>query len=180
LKKIFTILITMSLILVILLGGTVFVMKQIYPKNYEEVVKKYAKEYGIDEFIIYALIKAESNFKTDAVSNKGAVGLMQVIEPTAEEIANSLNYDEFEVEYLKEPEINIQFGTKYFSDLFNYYNNYLLAIAAYNAGIGNVEKWIEEGIIKEDGSDIENIPFKETNMYVRKIIRDYEIYKKLY
>jgi xanthine/uracil permease len=58
--------------------------------------------------------------------------------------------------------------------------NYLLALAAYNAGIGNVEEWINLGIIKPDGTDIENIPFKETNMYVRKILRDYEIYKKLY
>ncbi len=55
-----------------------------------------------------------------------------------------------------------------------------MAIAAYNAGIGNVDRWIAEGIIKEDGSDIENIPYKETNNYVRKIIRDYGIYEKLY
>lgn len=58
--------------------------------------------------------------------------------------------------------------------------NFYLAVAAYNAGIGTVDRWIEEGIIKEDGSDIENIPYKETNNYVRKIIRDYEIYEKLY
>ena len=53
-------------------------------------------------------------------------------------------------------------------------------MAAYNAGMGTVSSWIEEGIIKADGSDIENIPYKETNMYVRKIMRDYEIYQKLY
>jgi len=65
--------------------------------------------------------------------------------------------------------------------LINRYNgNYILAIAAYNAGIGNVDKWLEQGIIVEDASNIENIPFKETNMYVRKIIRDYGIYERLY
>ena len=53
-------------------------------------------------------------------------------------------------------------------------------MCAYNAGMGNVEKWIESGIIKKDGSDIENIPFKETNHYVRKILRDYQIYQDLY
>ena len=56
----------------------------------------------------------------------------------------------------------------------------MLAVTAYNAGIGNVNKWVQEGYIKIDGSDIENIPFKETNNYVRKIIRNYRIYKELY
>ena len=55
-----------------------------------------------------------------------------------------------------------------------------LALAAYNAGSGNVDKWIDSGTLKSDGSDIENIPYKETNMYVRKILRDYKIYKELY
>lgn len=58
--------------------------------------------------------------------------------------------------------------------------NMYLAVAAYNAGIGTVDKWIDQRIIKQDGSDIENIPYKETNNYVRKIIRDYGIYEKLY
>ena len=60
------------------------------------------------------------------------------------------------------------------------YKNKELAVAAYNAGIGTVDTWIEKGIIKQDGSDIENIPFKETNNYVRKILKNYEIYNKLY
>ena len=69
----------------------------------------------------------------------------------------------------------------YFSTLLDKFNqNYILAFTAYNAGLGNVQKWILNGTIKEDGTDIENIPFKETNMYVRKIINNYEMYKKLY
>ena len=75
----------------------------------------------------------------------------------------------------------IKIGTKYLSELLQKYDgNYYLAVAAYNAGIGTVDKWIQEGTIKKDGSDIENIPYKETNNYVRKIIRDYGIYQKLY
>ena len=82
---------------------------------------------------------------------------------------------------LEDEETNIEFGTAYFSKLISYYDgNYYLAIAAYNAGIGTVAKWISEGIIKEDGSDIENIPYKETNNYVRKILKNYRIYKELY
>ena len=73
----------------------------------------------------------------------------------------------------------IRLGTNYISTLLKYYNNNLyLALSAYNAGIGNVNKWIENGIIQKDGSDIENIPFKETENYVRKIQRDYKIYTK--
>lgn len=181
LKKFITILITIAFILLIIFGGFIFIMKQIYPKKYENIVEKYAEEYQIDENMIFALIKAESNFEEDVISNRGAVGLMQLMESTAEEIASNLNYNDFVVEDLKEPEVNIQFGVKYFSELLNHYqNNYLLALTAYNAGIGNVEKWIENEIIQPDGSDIENIPFQETNMYVRKILRDYDIYKKLY
>jgi len=72
-------------------------------------------------------------------------------------------------------------GTKYFADLLELYNgNTNLALTAYNAGIGNVATWIETGIIKKDGSDIENIPFKETRGYVRKIVRNYRIYKTMY
>lgn len=82
---------------------------------------------------------------------------------------------------LKNPETNIKIGTKYISDLINKYNgNIGLSIAAYNAGIGKVDKWIEDGIIKSDGSDLENIPFKETNMHVRKVLKTYNLYKNLY
>lgn len=82
---------------------------------------------------------------------------------------------------LRDAEINIELGTKYFSNLLKQYNkNYNLAITAYNAGIGTVARWIKEGTIKEDGSDIENIPYKETNNYVRKILKNYKIYKELY
>ena len=73
------------------------------------------------------------------------------------------------------------YGTEYYSYLLSHYNGTInLALAAYNAGIGNVDRWIKDGIIKEDGSNIENIPYKETNMYVRKILSNYTMYKKIY
>ena len=71
-------------------------------------------------------------------------------------------------------------GTKYMSMLFNKYQNAGLALAAYNAGSGNVDKWITEGTIDVNGANIENIPYKETNNYVRKILRNYHIYKEIY
>ena len=80
---------------------------------------------------------------------------------------------------LSEPETNINVGTKYLSILLQKYKNIEVAITAYNAGIGTVDTWIEKGIINQDGSNIEKIPYKETNNYVRKILRDYKIYSKI-
>lgn len=125
---------------------------------------------------IYAIIKTESNFNTKIVSKMGAIGLMQIMEETAQEVTDDTEIEEID---LKDPNTNIKIGTKYFKMLLEYYNdNYYLALASYNAGIGNVKKWIESGIIKNDGSDIENIPYKETNNYVRKVLKNYRIYKE--
>ena len=149
----------------------------IYKKDYSEYVIKYSQKYEVDENLIYALIKAESNFKADAVSNKNAQGLMQLMFSTAEEVANK-NGIELTEENILNPDININIGTKYISTLLEKYECVELAIAAYNACICTVDKWIEKVIIKSDGSDIENIPFKETNTYVRKIMIDYKIYSE--
>lgn len=156
------------------------IMKKIYPTKYSQYVEKYADEYKIDKYMVYAIIKAESNFNENAKSASNAIGLMQIMETTAIETANKMGLDVNE-EDLFEPDLNIKIGLKYFADLLKTYdNNYALAIIAYNAGIGNVDKWIAEGIIEEDAKDLENVPFKETNNYVRKILRDYQIYKELY
>lgn len=174
------------LVIVVIIIAKVFnieqiILQNIYPKKYEEYVEKYAEENNIDPLLIFSIIKAESNFKENAESSSGAVGLMQLMEETAKEIAESMNEPILEKEDLKEAETNIKIGIKYYSILQkNYDGNMLLALTAYNAGIGNVNTWIKNGIIKSDGSDIENIPYKETNMYVRKIIRNYKMYNKIY
>ena len=174
------------LVIVVIIIAKVFnieqiILQNIYPKKYEEYVEKYAEENNIDPLLIFSIIKAESNFKENAESSSGAVGLMQLMEETAKEIAESMDEPILEKEDLKEAETNIKIGIKYYSILQkNYDGNMLLALTAYNAGIGNVNTWIKNGIIKSDGSDIENIPYKETNMYVRKIIRNYKMYNKIY
>ena len=155
------------------------IIRQIYPQKYSEYVEKYAEENNIDSLLVYAIIKAESNFKPKVVSKSNAVGLMQLMDATAEDTANKLGI-EYDSEDLKEPEINIMLGTKYFSSLYETYKNIPIALTAYNAGSGNVDKWIQEDVIASDGTDIENVPFRETNNYVRKILRDYEIYKDIY
>ena len=143
----------------------------------------YSKEFSLDENLVYALIKAESNFDANATSGKSAKGLMQIVDDTAIDVAKNLglNLSKEEVlEKMYDVDFNIKLGTKYLSILLLRYENIEIALTAYNAGIGTVDNWIEKGIIKKDGKDIENIPYKETNQYVRKILRDYKIYQKLY
>lgn len=152
---------------------------KIYPLYYIEHVEKYAYEYNVDKYLIFAIIKAESNYDENAVSNRGAKGLMQLMDATAEELAVKININ-LDENNIFTPDVNINLGTKYISILIEKYNNTNLALAAYNAGSGNVDKWIDDGTLKEDGTDIENVPFTETNNYVRKILRDYKIYEEVY
>ena len=171
-KKIFKFLAIIILIAIIIavFKPQTSILKKIYKLEYSEYVYKYSKENNIDSFLVFAIIKNESKFNQSVESSMGAIGLMQLMEPTAVEIANEIGHEVETKETLYDPETNIKIGTKYFAYLIKHYNgNEQLALTAYNAGIGNVDKWIKDGIIKEDGSDLENIPYKETNNYVRKI-----------
>lgn len=182
-KKLIAIGIVIVIIAIFVLLFKDNIMKMIYPKKYEEYVSIYADKYQVEENLIFALIKAESNFDKDSVSNKGAIGLMQLMEETAIDVANKNNI-ELDEENIREDLLkidkNIDIGTKYLGMMLDRYGNIEIALAAYNAGIGTVDNWIEKGIINSDGSNIENIPYKETNIYVRKILRDYKIYSSLY
>lgn len=177
--KFLIVLIVIIVMLIVIFANKNTIMKKFYIIKYSEYVEKYSKEYDVDKYLIYACIKAESNFNEKAESKKGAKGLMQLMDSTGKEIAKGLNMT-IDNDDLFEPEINIKLGTKYISKMLQKYENTKLALAAYNAGSGNVDSWISSGKIKSDGSDAENIPFKETNNYVRKILKDYRIYKELY
>lgn len=186
-KNVKLLIIFLIIILLLILFGPLKIQNRIlemmYPREYENFVSLYSKEYNVDENLVYAIIKAESNFDPDAVSGKSAKGLMQIVDETAMDVAKalSLNISQEELtERLNDVDLNINLGTKYISMLLEKYENIALALTAYNAGIGTVDNWIKKGTLKSDGSDIENIPYKETNQYVRKILRDYDIYQKIY
>ena len=178
----------MIIILLLIIIAFIFLFKDnllkiMYPKTYKEVVSIYSEKYNIEENLIFAVIKAESNFDKDATSNRSAIGLMQLMEETAKDVAkkNGIEIDEDNIkEELCDVYKNIDIGTCYLATLIQKYQNKEVALAAYNAGTGTVDGWIQKGIIKKDGTDIENIPYKETNNYVRKILRDYKIYEDLY
>ena len=178
---IFRILLIIITAILISLSPTVFnklMIKKLYKKDYSEYVSKYAEEYEVDENLIYALIKAESNFNEKAVSHQNAKGLMQLMQSTAQDLANRSQI-KLTKDNILDPDININLGTQYIASLLNKYDSIEVALAAYNAGSGNVDRWIKNGTIKSDGSDIENVPYKETNTYVRKIMRDYKIYNEI-
>lgn len=182
-KTIFIILIVVFIIGIIAIGDIPQkIQKLIYTKEYTEQVEKYSKEHQVDTDLVYAVIKAESNFNPNAKSGKNAIGLMQLMEDTAKDLIKRVDLkisNEELKDKLYDVDININLGTKYLSILLERYGNVEIAVTAYNAGIGTVDNWIEKDIIKSDGSNIENIPYRETNNYVRKILRDYKIYKNL-
>ena len=137
-----------------------------YPVAYEEEIKAASEEFGVEEHIIYATIYCESSFDKNAVSNMDAHGLMQLLPSTFEWLAGR----ECTEEELHDPALNILYGTKYLSILYKRYNNWDMAHAAYHAGNGRVDKWIEEGevVVDADGR-LTGIPIRATEVYVEKV-----------
>ena len=146
------------------------------PREYERIATKYAFSYGVDVNLVFAVIKTESNFYDDAVSDKGAVGLMQIMPQTAKYLCLLLdeNFDEID---LFDAETNIRFGTYYLSYLAKKFPDRDKQILAYNAGEGNVKKWQTE--FGED-FDKEQIPFRESAQYLEKVNRYLKLYKQKY
>lgn len=177
-------LITICIIIIICIFLNFFLNTFIYKDNYLDIISSKTKDYYVDPYLVLSVIKAESNFDKDATSHKEAYGLMQLLYSTAKEVNEEVALaNDLQVSDLYNEEVNIVLGTKYISDLIKYYNgNYHLALCAYNAGCGNVDKWIEQGIIDKDFSvkEAEKIPYNETKNYIKRVINNYKMYKILY
>ena len=154
--------------------------KEKYPLKYEETIVKYADQYDLDPYFVAAVINTESGFDAQAVSNAGAMGLMQVMPETGEWIAGKLGIDEFSRDMLLEPETNIEMGCWYLSFLQERFPSEEIVMAAYNAGHGKVQEWLSDPQYSADGKTLTSIPFKETDHYVKKVAKAYEEYKKHY
>ncbi|PYG89795.1 soluble lytic murein transglycosylase [Ruminiclostridium sufflavum DSM 19573] len=158
-----------------------YILKYMYPIKYSQYVERYSDEYGLDRNLVYSIIKAESGFNPNAVSVRNAKGLMQIMDSTGEWAAEKMNIENFESGMLLEPETNIRIGCWYIARLLNQYDsNVELALTAYNAGSGNVSKWLKNTDISSNGKTLDRIPFEETENYVKKIKRYNYVYKKLY
>lgn len=144
-----------------------------YPLYMEEYVSGATEKYGVDPYLIYSVMKAESKFDEEAVSVKGAQGLMQITPETAKWAMEKMGIEG----EIFEPETNILVGSWYLSKLISDYDgNLIAALAAYNAGGSNVNKWM----YKDRGLTLQDIQFQETYDYVYKTLEYYQNYKKLY
>ncbi len=150
----------------------------IYQTDFEEYVEKYSDEFNVDPALVYAVIKVESNFNPSAVSDVGAIGLMQMIEDSFDWVAWKLGRDDLDYEDLYDPEYAVMFGSYMVGYLYDRYKSVELTAAAYHAGMGKVDEWIESGLVDPQNVDISDISGKNTAHYVSKILRAYEHYKK--
>lgn len=153
--------------------------KEMYPLKYSEFVDESSVNFGVPRKIIYAVIKCESDFDSTAQSSAGAIGLMQIAPATFEEISRKLG-DSYERGMMYDPETNIRYGTYYLSYLYRYFGNWDVVFAAYNAGMGNVSKWLEDRAYSDEEGRLVNIPFAETEQYVNKVNDAINKYLDLY
>jgi soluble lytic murein transglycosylase len=151
-----------------------------YPLKYRELVKKYSEMYDLDPYLVLSVIKTESGFRHTAVSRKNAMGLMQITRGTGEWSAEKIGLQDFTADMLFDPETNIKIGCWYLSRLYTEFGDTELVLAAYNAGSGNVSRWLNDKELSPTGKTLDKIPFRETEEYLKKVRNSYLIYKKLY
>ncbi len=155
--------------------------QRLYPLHYEQLVKKYAKQYKVDTALIFAMILEESRYRKDAISWAGAIGLMQIMPATGRELARRLNIRRFRTSMLKDPEINIRMGTKYIGELNSMFDdNAMLVTGAYNGGPGRMRRWLDTKKIKDLDEFVEKITIRETRLHIKKVINSYDNYVEIY
>ncbi len=151
-----------------------------YPRYYVNEINIAGRKLSIDPFLIIALIREESYFNENAKSPVNATGLMQIMPSTANYILSKLSVNTYNSINLEDERFNLYVGCNYLKYLKERFNNDLYVVAAYNGGEGAVNKWIKANKTSDDDEFIENIPFPETQNYVKKVFRAYHMYKKIY
>lgn len=159
---------------------SVAVLRMVYPRKYSEFVTDYARQYGLNENLVYAIIKCESGFNPDSVSRAGAVGLMQITPDTLTWAAMKEGENDVLADALYDEKTNIRYGCCIYSLFLNEFGDTATALAAYNAGRGNVIKWLGNRFYSDDGILLKSIPFSETAKYVKKVQTVKRIYELIY
>ena len=153
-------------------------LRAIYPRPFYNEVSKWAKEYDIPEYIMYALIRSESFFRPLVISHAGAVGLSQLMPSTAKDIARALKISHYDI---TNPDTNVRFGSYYLSKMLKKFNGHLMpSMCSYNAGPVAVSRWLKKNTIKEEDLFVETIPYNETRNYGKKLLATACIYGMLY
>jgi len=163
----------------------------IYPIDYQDEIRSASTQSQLDPFLVSAIIRVESNFKSDKISSKGAIGLMQIMPDTAEWIIERSSSSEYLEDEMTIPEVNIQIGSWYINSLQKQFEQRIakmdsnqdritLVAAAYNAGPGNVTRWLEEGVWDGTYSELAFVPFGETRHFVQRILYYYKKHERYY
>jgi soluble lytic murein transglycosylase len=153
----------------------------LFPRPYWDSLRRHADENGLDPYLVSALIRQESEFNPSAVSHSNALGLMQLLPSTGKGEAKALGLKGYNQDSLFDPNVNIELGTRYFRKMVDHFNGQVeYALAAYNAGDNRVEDWRSSGTYRDIDEFVESIPFTETREYVQAIVRNAEVYKRVY
>jgi soluble lytic murein transglycosylase len=154
--------------------------KVLFPLDYWPLIRRHSGQRGLDPYLIAALVAQESTFDADVRSSANAYGLMQIVPSTGRRLARTLGIRRFSTSKLTDPDINVRMGTLYYKNLVNQFGGDHYALASYNAGESRVVRWIaERGELPRD-EFIDDIPFPETQNYVKKILGTAEDYRLLY
>ncbi len=156
-------------------------LQQAYPCGYAEIVTREARRNGLDPALVYAVIRAESNFNPEAESRAGAIGLMQLTPDTFEWLRRrERDGGAFSESDLRRPDVNIRYGCRFLALLMKKYGVRRTALCAYNAGMGTVNAWLKDAAVSKDGRNLDRIPYAETRGYADAVEENYRQYKQLY
>ena len=165
---------------ILALGGAMAILT-VFPLKHADIIERYAQAYGHDSAFIASVIHAESKFRYNAESRAGARGLMQITPSTGEWLAGRVGLEGFTNEQLFDIETNIMLGSFYLRSLLDNHNQDMrIALAAYNAGTGNVRRWLEDPQFSRNGKTLDHIPFGETSTYIERVLFNERIYAILY
>ncbi|HAA89685.1 MAG: Lytic transglycosylase [Thermoanaerobacterales bacterium 50_218] len=168
-------------ILSIYLAQAKWFWKIFYPWPYRQEITVAAEGFQLDPYLVAAIVRVESGFNPCARSRVGALGLMQVMPETASWVAKEMGLSEFHPSLLYNSQLNLQIGCWYLAHLLEEFDgNLVVALAAYNAGRGNVHKWLLSDQWEGTAADLHKIPFRETQFFVRSVLRNHKIYRYLY
>jgi soluble lytic murein transglycosylase len=156
------------------------VLQVIFPLDYWPTIRRHAEARGLDPYLVAALVAQESTFQADARSVANAWGLMQIIPSTGRRLARAEGMRRFRTSQLVDPETNVRLGTRYFAGLLDRFGTEHFALAGYNAGESRVVRWRAERPDWAREEFIDDIPFPETQNYVKRILGTAEDYRRLY
>ena len=162
--------------LAVAIAVAVAAIGRFFPLDYMDLIMKYSRKNQLAPALVCAVIKAESSFNPDAHSKENASGLMQLIQQTADWGGQELEIPNYSYDRIFDPELNIQLGTWYLNKLIAQFGDVNTALAAYNAGSGNVSGWLQDSKLSADGKTLDEIPFPETAAYLERVTGNQRFY----